>query len=193
MYLIMFYVQYFLGRHSGLEEELDRDVVYYRCQALSVATKKSYNTQLRSYLSFCKIMGYYSVTITTPNLLRYTAFLAKRLAPQSIPAYLNVIRLLHLENNFPNPLQENFVLDSLVKGIKRDKTIIIRQALPITPEILLLVRSALDLSSPFWAYFWAACTVAFFSFLRKSNLFFACHTKHYIKRNYIIVDDCGQT
>ncbi len=105
--------------------------------AFAISTKKAYSSHLKSYLSFCrkkKQKNYASVPVSQSTLLRYTAFLSRRLAPQSIPAYLNVIRLLHLEANMHNPLPNNFLLDTLLKGIRRDKCIIIKQALPMTPN-----------------------------------------------------------
>ena len=105
-------------------------------------------------MSFCNEMNYCPVPITQTTLLRYTVYLATRLAPQSIPAYLNVIRLLHLDSNLPNPVENNFGLNMLLKGIKRDKGIVINQALP---ELLLSIKGL------------TACLVAFFA---KSNLFY---------------------
>jgi hypothetical protein len=86
----------------------------------------------------------------------------------------------------------NFVLDTLLKGINRDKTIQIKQALPITPQLLLKIRSLLDLSAPYWATFWAACVIAFFACLRKSNLFKNTDNYHYIKRDQVVINSSGQ-
>jgi hypothetical protein len=47
----------------------------------------------------------------------------------------------------------------------------VTRKLPITPLILLQIKSLLVLSNPRGAVFWAACLVAFFGFFRKSNLF----------------------
>ena len=77
-----------------MERQLDEDIVRYRQLALAVSTKNSYSSQLKSYMSFCNEMNYCPVPITQTTLLRYTVYLAMRLAPQSIPAYLNVIRLI---------------------------------------------------------------------------------------------------
>ena len=150
-----------------MERQLDEDIVRYRQLALAVSTKKSYSSQLKSYMSFCNEMNYCPVPITQTTLLRYTVYLAMRLAPQSIPAYLNVIRLLHLDSNLSNPVENNFGLNMLLKGIKRDKGIVINQALPITPELLLSIKGLIDVSAPYWACFWAACLVAFFAFLKE--------------------------
>lgn len=169
-----------------LQKSLDEEIAHYRQLSFAVSTRKSYSSQLKSYLSFCNDMGCSPVPVSQENLCRYTAFLARRLAPQSIPAYLNIIRLLHLESDRINPLTNNFVLDTLLKGIKRDKGVMVKQALPMTPQILLHIRNILDLSAPYWVSFWAACLVAFFAFLRKSNLFKDSDNKHYLTRDQIV-------
>lgn len=115
-------------------------------------------------------MGYPPVPITHSALLRYTAFLARRLKPQSVSKYLNIIRLLHLESDLPNPLEDNWVLQSLLKGIRRAKGQQVNRKLPITPAILLQLRSHLNFQDPLHTVFWAICLLAFFSLLRKSNI-----------------------
>ena len=116
-------------------------------------------------------MGYRAIPVTQDTLNRYTAFLARRLSLSSIKKYLNIIRILHLENGFPNPLRENWFLDSILKGVGRSKGMSVRRKLPITPDILLKIKGKLNLSSLTDAMFWAACLTAFFGFFRKSNLF----------------------
>ena len=78
---------------------------------------------------------------------------------------------MHLENGFSNPLRENWFLDSILKGVGRDKGMSVKRKLPITPEILLKLKNLLNLSVLTDAMFWAACLTAFFGFFRKSNLF----------------------
>ena len=55
------------------------------------------------------------------HLCQYAAFLARSLNSSSIPNYLNIIGLLHKEFNLPNPLVDNWSLQSLLTGIKRVK------------------------------------------------------------------------
>ena len=92
------------------------------------------------------------------------------ISPASISCYLNVIRLLHLESGFPNPLHHNFYLSSLLRGIRRNLSTPPKQKLPMTPSILLSMYTQLDLSNPIMVSFWAASLVAFFCFFRKSTL-----------------------
>ena len=115
-------------------------------------------------------MGYDPVPVSRMTLLRYVAFLARRLAPSSIRQYLNIIRILHLELGFQDPLKENWVLNTVLKGVARVKGLKVNRKLPITPEILLKIRANIHLNDILQANFWAICLVAFFGFFRKANL-----------------------
>jgi hypothetical protein len=136
-------------------------------------------------------MGYKTVPLQPHNLLRYVAYLSRRLSANSIPKYLNVVRLAHLEYGRDSPTANNWHLDSMIKGINRDRGTAIRQKLPITPEILLDIKRSIDLTAPYWITFWSACLVAFFGFLRKSNVFLdpslPTTAQKHIRREDIIV------
>ena len=116
-------------------------------------------------------MGYNPVPVNTLVICRYAAHLAKRLAFSSIKKYLNIIKILHLEAGFPNPMKENWFLDTVLKGVARHKGKVVHRKLPITPTILLAIKARLNLSNPLDSMFWAAALVAFYGFLRKANLF----------------------
>ena len=103
------------------------------------------------------------------NVCRYIAFLARSLSFSSIPGYLNIIRIMHLEAGLDNPL-DNYHVRALLKGVKRAIGAPPKQKLPITPEVLLAIHSVLDFSVNFNVALWAAMLVAFFTFLRKSSL-----------------------
>ena len=75
-----------------------------------------------------------------------------------------------------NPLQDplfKFQKELLMRGIKRLHSNVVRQKLPITPDILHKLHRQLDLTNSLDATFWATYVIAFFSFFRKSNLFIA--------------------
>lgn len=115
-------------------------------------------------------MGYNPVPVQPAVLCRYIVFLARSLKYSSIRQYLNIISILHKEYGYSFKLSGNWIVDSLLKGIKREKGNTVTKKLPVTPEILLQIRSQLDLQTPDEANFWAACLVAFFGLLRKANL-----------------------
>ena len=134
----------------------------YRSQTFSENTEKTYQTNIDSYLRFCLTLGISSIPASTDNIALYAAFLARSLKPSSVRQYLYVIGLLHIkEFSLPNPLIDNWFLDSLFKGIKRVKGDMIVQKLPITIEILLAILKTLDFRSSFDSSFWAVCLTAF--------------------------------
>ena len=135
------------------------------------STRRTYSTQLGLFLRFCSYLNINPVPISDTNLGRYVAFLAPKLCFSSIRQYLNVVRLLHVESGYPNPLSNNWFLDSILKGLRRKKGDSTSQKLPITADILYGILQLLNLDRPFDLVFWAACLVGFFSFFRKSNLF----------------------
>ncbi len=135
-------------------------------------TKKSYRTHLNCYMQFCQLCGIAPVPVSTDNMCRYAAYLAgiKHLSANSVPKYLNIIRVLHREFGFPNPMQESWFLDHVLRGIKKQHGLSVKKKLPITPTILLQIKQSLDMDAPVNVVFWAVCLVLFFGLLRKSNV-----------------------
>ncbi|CAC5389761.1 Probable C-mannosyltransferase DPY19L1,Probable C-mannosyltransferase DPY19L2,C-mannosyltransferase dpy-19 [Mytilus coruscus] len=124
-------------------------------------------------MEFCRRINIALVPLSPLNLARYVAYLSARLQFNSINNYLSIIRLLHLEAGTTSPL-ESFFMDSVLKGAKRVLGCTVNSKLPLTPKILNEIFTLLSLSSSKDLCFWVACLVAFFSFLRKSNLFAPC-------------------
>ena len=136
----------------------------YRGQAFAQSTTATYKSQLRAYLCFCLYFGYTPVPCSSHHLLRYVVFPARTLSASSISCYLNVVRILHPQSGFPNPLQEplfKFQKDLLMRGIKRLHGNAVRQKLPITPDLLRKLHGTLDFTNSLDATFWAACVIAF--------------------------------
>lgn len=151
-------------------EGLDGEVLFYRGNTFAASTNKTYLSQRTAYFDFCVKIGIPPVPLSQVDLGRYIAFLSRRLSFSSIRQYLNIVRLLHLEAGMPNPLDNNWYVSSILKGVKRVKGNTVSQKLPITMEVLTGILTKLNLHLSFDRCFWAACLVAFFSFFRKSNL-----------------------
>ena len=160
------------GRRTGTaEEQLDAEIAEYRASMLATSTKATYSSQLRRFLDFCVTFGYQAVPVTDITLCRYVAFLARNIKYNSVRQYLSVIRLLHLEFGLSNPMLDNWLLQSVLKGIRKVKGSTVTPKLPITPDLLLQFHSLLDPSSSSDLAFWAACLLMFFGLFRKSNVF----------------------
>ena len=133
-------------------------------------TKKSYRTHHRTYESFCRMLDLPLVPASTNNLCLYAAFLARFLLPQSVYIYIHYVGILHLEHDFLDPLSNNWVLKSVLKGIRRVFGVPACPRLPITIDLLFGIRARLNLNCSKHASFWAICLTMFFGFFRKSHL-----------------------
>lgn len=150
-------------------QALDARVSVIRQHILSKGTQKTYTSYLSAYKKFCIKISIDPVPISQVNLGRYIAHLSNTKKFNSISNYLSVVRLLHLELGYDNPL-DTYYIKSMKSGVRRllgDST---NSKLPITPTILLGLKSLLSFSDSLHRAFWAVCLVAFFSFFRKSNL-----------------------
>ena len=121
--------------------------------------------------------GYQPLPASTITLSRYAAFLARSLSASSIPAYLNVVRILHLEHGLKDPTKNIFHLATTLRGIRRCKGCTVSQKQPMTPAMLLAIKSHLNLTDPVHATFWAVCLTGFFGLLRKANMLLKGVTK----------------
>jgi hypothetical protein len=154
---------------TGLEQ-LVQEARDFKKSSFALSTQKTYRSQLRRYLQFCLDFECCPMPASQETLICYTAFLARSLSAASIPNYLNVVRLLHVEAGVSNPLEGNFELQMLKRGIKRVKGVPPCQKQPITIEILRKMFLYLDCAKPADLAFWSAALVAFFGFLRKSSV-----------------------
>ena len=148
---------------------LDARVSLIRGHVYASSTQKTYSTYLSCYHKFCANANINPVPISQQDLARYVAFLSYKLCYSSIVNYLTVVRLVHLEAGLDNPVS-TYYINSLQKGTRRLLGDSSSPKLPVTPDILLKIRTLLPFTSSFDISFWAACLVAFYSFFRKSNL-----------------------
>ena len=95
-------------------------------------------------------MGYAPVPISLQNLCRYAVYLTDimKLNAASLPKYLNIVCLLHIESGLTNPLANNWYLESILRCIRREKGAPPPRKLAITPVILTKIRDLLNLWSP---------------------------------------------
>ena len=107
---------------------------------------------------------------------------------QYIMNHLNSVHLLHLYDGFACDALNGFSVSLTNKGLQRIMGTKSQQKHPITINILQRMGSVLDLAIPSQAVLWCLFLVAFFSFLRKSNLTTPCAqtfdpTKHLTQKD----------
>ena len=103
-------------------------------------------------------------------LAQYAAYLAKDLKPASVRQYMNIVRILHLEANLKNSLQDNWSLKSTLTGIDRVLGDPVKRT-PVTSQILMDIRHHLNMAHLYDIMFWPAAMLMFYGLLRKSNWF----------------------
>ena len=128
------------------EARLDLEVRYYRRRAFSSSSARTYKSQYNTYAMFCRRHRYTPVPATSIVLSRYAVYLARTMKPTSISAYMNVVRILHLELEHPNPL-DDWYLSTVLRGIKNSNSVPPKQMLPITPGIIRQMYENISLAS----------------------------------------------
>ena len=155
---------------GSLVQQLDEEIQFLRSNHLAASTRRTYATHERSYRAFCELIGCDVVPATPVTIARYVAYLARTKCFSTIKQYTNIIRLLHLENGFPNPMENNYRLQTLFLGIRRVKGDTVNHKLHLTPVHLLSIQQALNFNVPENRLFWATLLSGFFGLLRVSNL-----------------------
>lgn len=103
------------------------------------------------------------------TLCLFATSLANSVRQATIKVYLSAVRSLHVDQGFPDPLLNCLRLQRVLRGIKRSQGDSSRQRLPVTASLMFTIFHSLDLTIQDHSMFWAACTLAYFGFLRSSE------------------------
>ena len=151
---------------------LDEHVDKLKALSLEESTQKSYKCYRKKYMDFCQKFDLTPVPISMRQAARYAGYLSLSLSASSVPKYLTVIRLLHLEQGLPDPhVTMMHEVKSVLIGINKLKGLETRRVKPLTPQLFLRMAEVLDMSNLDNAMFLSACLVGFYGLLRKSNQF----------------------
>ena len=84
--------------------------------------------------------------------------------------YINGVRFYHASNGFAFHVVKTHSVSLTLKGIRKQLSCNPHHKLPITIDILTRIHSVMDFSKNSHVTLWAAFLLAFFGFLRKSNI-----------------------
>ena len=135
------------------------------------STKRNMHSQLQAYLTFCAHYQFSPFPVSKYVFLAYLVFLSHSLA--SYQSLLNNINILkHINNALGADLTFMFDYDCFLthRGLRRVMGDQVYHTFPITIDILLRIFQSFQPRNVFHACMRAAFLVAFFSFLRISNL-----------------------
>ena len=135
-----------------------------QAHAYAPGTVHNLQSQWRAYLTFCTKFSLVALSM-------YAAYLSCKMSSyQSILNHLNAMRLFHLFSGVTCDALASFDVILTKRGLKRLMGSAPKQKYPIMIPILRDIRGALDLSRPSHSAIWCLFLVAFFLFLRRSNL-----------------------
>ena len=122
-------------------------------------------------MEFCKKVNVDPVPVSAYIISLYIAYMAdvKRYKFSTIQNYLTIVKHLHRANDYQDPTKDNWLVQHVLKGAKRELGAAQDAATPIEPTHLHTIRRALNLNSVGDLTFWVACLIAFFGFLRPGN------------------------
>ena len=128
-------------------------------------------SHLKLFTQFCNDLGHQPFPVQVTTILRYLAFLsASGRAFGTIQNHISNIKHFHLLLGFAPGWDSAYLFQLALRGSKRLLGTAPFRKLPITPKLLLSMARLFNLGNPLHAAMWALFLVAFFSFLRKSNL-----------------------
>ena len=154
----------------GLQAQLDKEVADYRAVTFTSSTKRAYSIHRNRYFEFCGKLGVPPVPASSSTIAQYSAYLARSMRPASVRQYLNIIRILHLECDLPNTLQDNWYVKSTLTGIDRLLGVPAIRRTPVHPDLLIDIYLRLDFSTLLDTMFWAACMLMFFWYPQEVKL-----------------------
>ena len=128
-------------------------------------------SHLNLFTPFCNDLGHKPFPVQVTTILRYLAFLsASGRAFGTIQNHISGIKHFHLLLGFAPGWVSAYLFQLALRESKRLLGTAPFRKLPITPKLLLSMTRLFNLGNPLHAAMWALFLVAFFSFLRKSNL-----------------------
>ena len=150
---------------------LDIQVAHTKGEAIKDSTKRNMLTQLSAYQKFCDLYQLQYFPADNKQICRFGQHLASRFkSPEAVGNYLSAVRTFMALLGLPIPDPTEKEMRMFNQGLKRIMDHEVKQAAPITPEILIKMSRVVDYTSQVDMVAWVATLVGFTMFLRRSNL-----------------------
>ena len=150
---------------------LDYEVAHTKAESLKDSTKKNIATHLKSYQIFCDRFGFDLFPCDNKQLCRYGQYLARNFrSADAVCNYQSGIRTCHALLGLQVPDIQDRQMQMFIKGLKRILVHAVKQAEPVTPELLLRLSKVVNYQDDVEMVAWVAVLLGFYMFMRKSNL-----------------------
>ena len=147
---------------------LETDLKETKMQTYALGTWQNWYLQWKSFYRLCDIYEWPVSEHTLYSFAQHLAYIFK--STNSVRNYLSGVVKLHVMWNKPQPELQNFEIVMTLRDLKKVLHAPMKQAQPMTPQILIDMYDLLDLDTVEDAVLWAAILSGFYGMLRKSNL-----------------------
>ena len=161
-----------------------------RYHGVAKSTRRTYQSGLMAYMSFCSRFNINPLPATTLTLQYFCADKSQSISYKTLKVYLAAIRLMHIEQGLPDPTTDQ-TLHLLCRGIRRQQNTTERQRLPITIDILKALKSHLRLSNYTLCeqrMLWSSFTLSFYGFLRASECLSLTWSDITMAENHLVIE-----
>ena len=159
-------------------------------KTLAPSTYTQYQRAFKEFIDFSRDNNLRALPLHEHNLMLYTTNLATRSQYSNIKVHLSAIKHYAIALAYHTELPPFNRLYLLTRAIKRRSTKKQKRT-PITVELLNIIYNNVNLNGTYQqnaTMYWAACTCAFFGFLRSAE-FVAPYTTRYDAENTLLVED----
>ena len=151
--------------------QLDLGVASTKGQSVRESTKKNLLSHLSAYQKFCDRYKLPYLPCTNQQLCRFGQHLKlTHTSPDSIGNYLSGMRTILALSGRQVPDVKDRQMQMFTTGLKRTMDHVVKQAAPITPQLLVKMVLVVNHKDAVETIAWTATLIGFYLFLRKSNL-----------------------
>ena len=138
-------------------------------QYFAKASRQNVLSHLRQLSIFCIAFNESFLPVQNDALLGFIELMSRTCGFEHIQHVLSSIKFLHEFTGYPYP-GESFNFKVLLRGLKRKLSKSTKQALPITPEMLILMYQHINIENPFELAHWTSFLFALRLLYRKSSI-----------------------
>lgn len=140
-------------------------------QAFAPGTYKNLELQWATFVNFCAFYDLQYAPVDEETLVLFLKFLELNLkAPRSVQNYLSGVQTVQHWLGHCTKAFKSLRVRHMLRAIFRTSQHKVKQAQPITPQLLCKIKASLNMCKSEDCTFFVACVVAFMLMLRKSNL-----------------------
>lgn len=171
------------------------DVRKSKKNAFADGTRKNFATQWKAYLMFCLFFKFEVLPVNSEVLCLFAQFLSRSFKSiDSVRNYISGVKCL-ARLFVGQEFSESFDLKLILRGLRKAHLHVVKQADPITPELLCKICVLLDFRNSFDCTWWCCAVFMFFLMARKSNMMPLSQSSfdancQLLRRDVCLLDNC---